>query len=101
MTNNTGSVLYTGVTNDIEFRVKQHKTGYNPNSFTSRYKLTRLVYCERAGNDVRAAIEREKQIKGSLRARKIALIRAQNPFWKDLSIYPQVGSDRPDPPTSG
>lgn len=49
MTNDTGSTLYTGVTNDIENRVHQHKTGFNTGSFTSRYRMTRLVYCESAG----------------------------------------------------
>lgn len=84
MTNNSGT-LYVGMTNDIERRVKEHKAGTNP-AFTSRYKMTRLVYCQSAGNDVRAAIEWEKQIKGWVRRRKIALIASQNPRWRDLSI---------------
>lgn len=83
MTNNSGT-LYVGMTGDIERRVKEHKSGATP-GFTSRYKMTRLVFCENAGNDVWAAIEREKQIKSWVRRRKIALIASQNPRWHDLS----------------
>jgi putative endonuclease len=83
MTSNSGT-LYAGMTGDIERRVKEHKSGATP-GFTSRYKMTRLVSCENAGNDAWAAIEREKQIKGWVRRRKIALIASQNPRWRDLS----------------
>jgi putative endonuclease len=76
-------VLYTGVTNNIRARVQQHKTKLVP-GFTSRYDVTRLVYAEQT-DDVRAAIGREKQIKGWLRAKKIALIESENPEWRDLS----------------
>ncbi len=76
MTNNSGT-LYTGMTNDIERRVREHKLGLG--NFTRRYKVTRLVYCESAGNDVLAAIAWEKQIKGWVRRRKIALIASFNP----------------------
>jgi len=75
-------VLYTGVTNDIVSRVYQHKNKLVP-GFTSRYDVTRLVYAEQT-DDVRAAISREKQIKGWLRAKKIALIESENPGWRDL-----------------
>jgi putative endonuclease len=75
--------LYTGVTNDLLRRVYEHKHRLTP-GFTSKYNMTRLVYFEDAG-DVRSAIEREKQIKGWLRAKKIALIEAANPEWRDLS----------------
>ena len=53
--------------------------------FTFKYKINRLVYYEQFG-DIRAAIGREKQIKGWLRAKKIALIQPMNPQWKDLSV---------------
>lgn len=52
--------------------------------FTKKYNITKLVYYEET-NDVQAAIAREKQIKGWLRRKKIALIESMNPEWKDLS----------------
>ena len=75
--------LYTGVTNDIERRVVQHREARLP-SFSARYKTRNLVYMEVFG-DIRAAIMREKQIKGWLRIKKLALINSANPQWKDLS----------------
>lgn len=75
--------LYTGVTNDLERRVSEHKQKLLP-GFTAKYKVDRLVYYEDF-RDIRAAIRREKQIKGWLRAKKIALIIAKNPTWNDLS----------------
>jgi putative endonuclease len=86
MTNRSGT-LYTGVTNDLERRVYEHKRHLVP-GFTAKYNLTRLVYYE-ATPDVKAAIAREKQIKGWLRSKKLALIREMNPTWKDLSeVWP-------------
>ena len=75
--------IYTGVTNDLERRVYEHKQG-SIAGFTKRYRCTALVYYEET-SDVTAAITREKQIKGWLRSRKIALIEAGNPRWSDLS----------------
>ena len=80
---NAVKTLYTGVTNDLERRVYEHKHHLVP-GFTSRYGLTRLVYFEET-SDVLAAITREKQIKGWLRRKKLALIESQNPEWEDLS----------------
>lgn len=80
---NRSRTLYAGVTNDLHRRVYQHKHKLTP-GFTSKYNITRLVYFEDTG-DVRGAIEREKQIKGWLRAKKIALIESKNPEWQDLS----------------
>ncbi len=82
MTNNSGT-LYVGVTNNLERRVHEHKRGEVP-GFTQRYKATRLLYDE-STPDVRSALEREKQIKGWLRRRKIELIASVNPHWSDLS----------------
>jgi len=82
MTNKTRT-LYTGVTSSLDQRVVQHKLKLLP-GFTSRYNLTKLVYFEVFG-DIRAAIAREKQITGWLRAKKVALIIASNPAWRDLS----------------
>jgi putative endonuclease len=76
-------VLYTGVTNNLVRRVWQHKNKQLP-GFTARYRVTELVYFEALGQ-VRDAIAREKQIKGWLRTKKIALIESLNPQWKDLS----------------
>jgi len=77
--------LYTGVTTNLGHRVHQHKTTADPNSFTSRYKINKLVYYECFEN-IEEAIAREKQIKGWLRIKKIQLIIAINPTWKDLSL---------------
>ena len=76
-------VLYTGVTNDIVRRAGQHKEGCIP-GFSSRYKTGQLVYVE-IFNNIRAAISREKEIKGWLRIKKLALIQSANPRWRDLS----------------
>jgi putative endonuclease len=65
-------VLYVGVTNDLERRVAEHKQGVASN-FTSRYGVTELVYAETC-SDPRQAIEREKEIKGWRRSKKIALV---------------------------
>ena len=75
--------LYTGVTNDLERRVNEHKSGAAP-GFTKRYKIDRLVYFQET-YDIGAAIAAEKQIKGLLRPKKIALIEQENPTWQDLS----------------
>ena len=79
---NKSRTLYTGVTNNLERRVLQHRRKLVP-GFTSRYQINRLVYYETFG-DVRAAINRETEIKGWLRARKVALIESANRDWKDL-----------------
>ena len=86
---NPSRVLYVGVTNDLQRRVWEHKQGIFK-GFTTKYGLKELVYFEAFGN-IRAAIAREKQIKGWLRARKTKLISSANPSWKDLSAgwYPR------------
>jgi putative endonuclease len=81
---NKSRTLYTGVTNDLERRVYEHKQKLVA-GFTAKYNIDRLVYYE-ATEDVNAAISREKQIKGWLRAKKIALIESMNPDWVDLSV---------------
>jgi putative endonuclease len=80
---NKSGMLYTGVTNDLEKRLYQHKNKLNK-GFTERYNVNRLVYFESA-NDVTVAIVREKQIKGMLRSKKIELIKTMNPRLIDLS----------------
>ncbi len=83
LTNRKQGVLYTGVTNDLERRIYEHKNKLI-SGFASKYNLTKLVYFEET-TDVNAAITREKQIKGWLRKKKVALIESKNPEWKDLS----------------
>ena len=80
---NKSKTLYTGVTNDLERRVFEHRN-HLIEGFTKKYRIAKLVYYE-ATNDVREAITREKQIKGWLRKKKIALIESLNPKWRDLS----------------
>ena len=75
--------LYTGVTNNLERRVSEHQRKLIP-GFTSQYNINRLVHYE-VFRDIRAAITREKEIKGWRRIKKIALIESTNRDWKDLS----------------
>jgi len=75
--------LYTGVTRDLTRRVSEHKQKLVP-GFTARYNVSRLVYYEDFRH-VRAAIAREKKIKGWRRSKKTALIESTNPAWHDLS----------------
>ena len=80
---NASRTLYTGVTNDLVRRVYEHKQKLLP-GFTSKYDITKLVYFEVTEN-IHAALTREKQIKGWLREKKLALIGSVNPEWQDLS----------------
>ena len=82
MTNNS-KTLYTGITNNLARRVYEHKHKL-VEGFTKKYNITKLVYYEEI-NSILDAIAREKQIKGWLRVKKIALIESANPQWKDLS----------------
>ena len=77
--------LYTGITNALTTRVLEHRRAENPKSFTAQYRAFRLVYYEEFA-DVRAAIAREKQIKGWTRAKKNALVVSMNPQWRDLVL---------------
>ncbi len=74
--------LYIGLTTNLERRVHEHKTNKDPQSHTARYNIHSLVYFERF-TSIRA-INREKQIKGWLRLRKLELIISTNPDWRDL-----------------
>ena len=82
MTNKHNTVLYTGVTNDLIRRVYEHKEKL-VKGFTKKYNVNKLVYYEIA-DEIYYAIEREKQIKGGSRQKKIDLILSMNPEWKDL-----------------
>jgi putative endonuclease len=85
MTNERNTVLYVGVTNDLNDRVFDHKVKRNKKSFTSKYQCNKLVYFEEF-NEVKEAIHREKQLKKYLRKWKEQLIQTMNPEWKDLSV---------------
>ena len=87
LTNPSYTVLYTGVTKDLVKRVYEHKKHLDPDSFTAKYNVVKLVYYE-STTDVKAAIEREKQIKRWSRKKKDLLIDTMNPQRKDL--YPQI-----------
>jgi putative endonuclease len=82
MTNKRNKVLYTGVTSDLKRRVYEHKEKL-VDGFTKKYNVTKLVYYE-AYDDIENAILREKQIKGSLRQKKIELINSMNNEWREL-----------------
>ena len=82
MTNKNNTVLYTGVTNDLERRMREHK-GKLVEGFTKKYNITKLVYYEISDN-IESAILREKQIKGGSRQKKIELINSMNKEWRDL-----------------
>ena len=84
MSSTLNNVLYIGVTNNLERRILEHKNKASE-GFTAKYNVTRLVYFEET-SDVRAAIEREKQLKKWNRAKKITLIERMNPKWEDLSL---------------
>ena len=83
LTNKHHTVLYTGVTNNLQRRMVEHRRGSRP-AFTHRYHAHKLVYFERFGAP-RLAIAREKQIKAGPRSRKVALIESVNPGWRVLS----------------
>jgi len=80
---NKSKTLYIGVTNNLVRRVYEHKNK-TIEGFKKKYNISKLIYFEQI-NDARSAIEREKQLKGWLRKRKIALIEENNPKWNDLS----------------
>ena len=87
LANNTNVAIYIGVTRDLVRRIYEHKHNLDPDSYTAKYGIHKLVYFEQTSY-VRAAIEREKQLKGWNRARKNKLVESMNPQWKDL--YPEL-----------
>ena len=96
---NESRMLYVGVTNDLHKRVFQHKSKLIP-GFTQKYNLYKLVCFEQFG-DIRAAIVREKQIKGWLRSKKVGLIVAKNPQWNDLAETWFKNRSKTKTPSSG
>lgn len=96
LANATNVALYIGVTSNLRQRVYQHKNHMDPDSFTAKYNIHKLVYFEET-TDVRAALEREKQLKGWRRSKKNALIETANPNWNDL--YPMILREETDSST--
>ncbi|MCZ4244601.1 GIY-YIG nuclease family protein [Pedobacter punctiformis] len=84
LTNKNKTVLYTGVTNDLAIRLRQHIEWVNKFAFTNKYNCHFLIYFERY-QYIEHAIEREKEIKGWTRAKKNALIEIENKEWKFLN----------------
>ena len=83
VTNQHNTVIYTGVTSDLNGRIWEHKTKVFPKSFTAKYNCDKIVWYE-VFPTIMEAIEREKQIKAGSRKKKEALINKLNPEWKDL-----------------
>ena len=83
MANKTNVAIYTGVTNNLQRRVYEHKNNLLPDSFTAKYNIHKLVYFETT-TDIYSAIEREKQIKSHSRKWKNDLVNSLNPEWNDL-----------------
>ncbi len=84
LTNDFGNVMYIGVTNNLERRLAEHKSGTIP-GFTEKYKTHKLVHFEQTPS-IESAITREKQIKSWRREKKNALVAVANPEWNDLSL---------------
>ena len=82
MTNKWNTVLYTGMTGNIETRIEEHKAGAVP-GFTKQYHVNKVVFIAEYDTPTEAA-EQERRIKGWTRKKKIALIESVNPHWKDL-----------------
>ena len=87
LASDTNYSVYIGVTSNLIRRVYEHREHLDPDGFTSKYNIHKLVYFEQT-SDVRTALEREKQLKGWRRSKKNALIEIMNPEWKDL--YPSL-----------
>lgn len=82
LTNKQNNVLYTGLTNDIQRRIYEHKHKLIK-GFTNKYNVDKLIYYEEF-NDVFKAIAKEKQIKAGSRKKKLELVSNKNPYWEDL-----------------
>ena len=83
--NYNGNTMYIGVTNDLVRRVFEHKNGLIE-GFTKQYRVHKLVYYEQF-EDVRTALEREKQLKKWSRAKKNWLVETVNPEWKEILLF--------------
>ena len=101
LANATNTTLYTGVTNNLYRRMEEHVKHADPHSFTAKYDVTKLVYYEQTA-DVKAALAREKQIKGWNRKRKNKLVESMNPNWENLlqKLLEQESAEETDCHTS-
>ena len=84
LTNWNNHVMYIGVTNNLERRLYEHRTGVNE-GFSKKYNTHKLVYFESC-SEIRDAIAREKQLKGWIRKRKNELVESTNPSWKEIIL---------------
>ena len=84
ITNYENSVFYTGITNNLERRIWEHKNGFLKNSFSTKYRLYKLVWFEEF-NSPEDAISAEKRVKDMRREKKLNLIKTLNPYFQDLS----------------
>jgi putative endonuclease len=100
---NSAGTLYIGITSNLDQRIFEHKDGHDAKSFSCRYNLNRLVLVETFPTALQA-IAREKQLKGWIRAKKLKLIREQNPEFRDLSaeygVPNRENAPEADPSTS-
>lgn len=87
ITNEANTVIYVGVTSNLQVRIWQHQNKFYPNTFSARHKLNKLIYYEHFPS-IEEAIEREQFIKGKARKWKDDLIATKNPDWLDL--YPEI-----------
>ena len=85
VTNKRKTTLYTGMTSNLTVRLWQHKNGIYPQSFTNKYKTFLLLHVE-VFVDPWLAVDRERQIKGWKRWKKVELIDMHNPGWEDLTV---------------
>ena len=92
LTNKNKTVLYTGVTNDIRRRLKEHREKKNPKSFTARYNVEFLIYYEHFGW-IQLAIAREKEIKDLRRELKLDLIKNFNPELQFLNWHFEISPE--------
>ena len=85
LTNYDNSVFYTGITNNLKRRIWEHQNKANPDSFTGKYKVYKLVWFHSFPSP-EEAIVMEKRVKGWVRAKKIKLITSKNPNYQDLTL---------------
>jgi len=84
LTNCKNTVLYTGITNNLQRRIWEHKKGLGSHSFSKKYHLYKLIWFEEFDSPQKA-IEIEKKIKGWRREKKLKLIKNKNPKFQNLS----------------
>lgn len=86
LTNYTNGVFYTGITNNLQRRIWEHKNGFSSSSFTKRYKLYKLIWFQEFSSS-QEAIESEKRAKDFSRKKKMKLITELNPTFRDFATF--------------